>query len=72
MTSTFDLTHDLDFEFSMSNFEIVVFQELLVWLMCNKNEKKEADPFDTGLGMWPCSLNMPMALTLNFQGQSLR
>ena len=27
MTLNFDLTHDFDFEFSMSNFIIAVFQE---------------------------------------------
>ena len=38
VTLTFDLTHDLDLDDSMSNFKIALSPQLLVWLMWNEKE----------------------------------
>ena len=79
VTMTFDLTHDLDLvkvmsqtlDVSRSNFEIALFQELLVWMMWNENK---VSWYDTGPIVWPCPLTTPMTLILElkFQGQSLK
>ena len=46
-------------DFSRSNNEIALSQELLIWLT-----KKEANWLDTGLTIWLCPLTTPMTLTL--------
>ena len=63
-TSTFDLNFDLN-----HGFEIAVSHESLVWLMWYE---KEANQFDTGSILWPCTLTIPLTLALNSQGQSLK
>ena len=64
---TWSMTLTLDF--SMSNFEIAVSCELLVWLMSNG---KEVNQLNNRLTIWPCPLTTLMTLTLKFQGQSLK
>ena len=49
---------------SRSNFEIIVSQELLVWLMWNE---REASQWDTGLTVWLCPLITSITLTRSFK-----
>ena len=43
MTSTFDLSHDLDLDFSRLNFKITVCQDLLFWLIWNEKISNKLD-----------------------------
>ena len=60
MTLTFGF-----FKVKFQNICLAVSQQLLVWLMWNKQ-------LDTGTTIWPCSLTISMTLILEFQGQSLK
>ena len=61
VTLNFDLTHDLDLEFSRSNFENAVFQEWEGQLTWNQRDVSRQD---VRLTLWPLTLTSPM--TLNF------
>ena len=69
VTSTFDLTHDLDIWFFKVKFQNSCILGIVIWLMWNK---KKANQLDTGLTVWSCPLTTPMTLTLWFKGQSLK
>ena len=59
MTFNFGLTHDLDLEFSTSNFEIAVSQGWLTW------NKRDMSQYGVKPTLWPWA----MTLTFDFQGQ---
>ena len=65
VTFNFDLTHDLDLEFSMSNFEIAVSQEWEGWSTWNEKDMNRQGGIPT---LWPWA----MTSTLDFQGQTLK
>ena len=65
VTFNFDLTYDLDLEFSMSNFEIAVSHECDGRLTWNERDKSRQGVIAT-LWLWA------MTLTLDFQGQTLK
>ena len=65
VTLNFDLTHDLDLEFSMSNFKIAVSQEWEGRLTWNEKDMNRE-------GGIPSLWSWAMTLTLDFQGQTLK
>ena len=65
MTFNFDLTHDLDLEFSTSNFEIAVSQE---WQGRSTWNERDMSRWGVIPTLWPWA----MTLTLDFQGQILK
>ena len=66
MTIGFDLSHDLDLEFSRSNTEFAISQPKMVRLPRNE---KQTYRLNSRAQMWPSGLTLAMTLTLNFQGQ---
>ena len=62
VTFNFDLTHDLDLEFSTSNFETAVPQEWEGWSTWKERDMSRWGVIPT---MWPWAI----ALTLDFEGQ---
>ena len=64
-TFNFDLTYDLDLEFSTSNFEIAVSREWGGRLTWNERDMSRWGVLPT---LWPWA----MTLTLDFQGQTLK
>ena len=61
VTSTFDLTHDLDLWFFKVKFQNSCISGIVIWLMWNK---KKANQLGTGLTVWSCLFTTPMTLTL--------
>ena len=66
---SFDLGHDLDLVFSRSNMKYAISQPNMALLAQNK---KQTYSLNSGSQMWPLSLTLAVALTLNFQGQILK
>ena len=65
MTFNFDLTHDLDLEFSTANFETAVSQE---WQGRSTWNKRDVSRYGVIPTLWPWA----MTLTLDFEGQILK
>ena len=61
VTSTFDLTHDIDLWFFKVQFQNSGISGIVIWLMWTK---KKANQLDTGLTAFSSPLPTPMSLTL--------
>ena len=59
----------LTLDFSRSNFNKAVYQEMFLWLMWYV---KKVNQLVTGPTMWPCSLAIPMTMTSKYQGQCVK